>query len=65
MSETSDAVNGIGADINLNAHVTGNPFPGNGSPAGVTSGHTWLIIVLALVLLWVLGGGVFRKIRMP
>lgn len=29
-----------------------------------TVGHTWVIIVGALALLWVLGAGVFRTVRM-
>lgn len=62
---TDDAVDGVGADINLDAHITGNPTPGNGlNGNGITAGHTWLIVVLALVILWLLGGVVFRKIRM-
>lgn len=32
--------------------------------ANPTPGHTWVIIVLALILLWVLGGIVFHKVRM-
>ena len=34
------------------------------SAAPVTVGHTWVIIVGALALLWLLGGTVFRTIRM-
>jgi hypothetical protein len=49
--------------VNLGAHTTGNPISA-GVTGKVTVGHTWLIIVVALILLWVLGGGVFRKIRM-
>jgi hypothetical protein len=33
------------------------------SAANVTVLHTWLIPVVALVLLWVLGGVVFRSVR--
>jgi amino acid transporter len=29
-----------------------------------TVGHTWVIIVGALAILWVLGGFVFRSVRM-
>lgn len=47
--------------VNLDPHITGNPISrGIGS---VTVGHTWLIIVAALVLLW-LYAVAFRKIRM-
>ncbi len=55
----------VGADYDLSGHITGNPIgKGPGAAKGVTVGHTWLIIVGALVILWILGGGVFRKIRM-
>lgn len=51
--------------VDLNPHATGNPIRGGAEKlASVTSGHTWLIIVAALGLLWLLGGGVFRGIRM-
>lgn len=51
--------------INLDPHATGNPIRGAGArTASVTSGHTWLIIVGALIVLWLLGGGAFRSIRM-
>jgi len=51
--------------INLDPHATGYPIRGALDRAGaVTSGHTWLIIVLALALLWLLGGGLFRSVRM-
>ncbi len=46
----------------------GITLPGGGKPADatapVTVGHTWVIIVGALALLWILGGTVFRTIRM-
>jgi len=51
--------------VDLNPHATGNPIRGGADKlAAVTSGHTWLIIVGALALLWLLGGGVFKSIRM-
>jgi hypothetical protein len=50
--------------VNLDAHVTGNPIRSGKGAAGATVGHTWIIIVAALALLWLLGGGVFRSIRM-
>lgn len=62
----SDNLGGSGAvGVNLAPHVTGNPFDDavSGS-ASVTVGHTWIIIVGALALLWLLGAGVFRSIRM-
>lgn len=48
--------------VNLDAHETGNPIA-HGLTANVTVGHTWLIIVGALVLLWFLAYG-FKSIRM-
>lgn len=51
--------------VNLDPHATGNPIRGaDNRMATVTSGHTWIIIVAALALLWLLGAGVFRSIRM-
>lgn len=49
--------------VNLGAHATGNPIP-SGISGLVSSGHTWLIIALALGLLWALGKGVFKSARM-
>lgn len=46
--------------VNLDPHVTGNPFGSGG--ASITVGHTWIIIVGAMVLLWLLGFA-FRKFR--
>lgn len=48
---------------NLDSHLTGNPIP-QATVGQVTVGHTWVIIAGALVLLWILGGVVFRSIRM-
>lgn len=60
---TSSGDTGSGeTGVNLNAHATGDPIP-KGS-ALVTSGHTWLIVVGALLVLWLLGKGVFKGIRM-
>jgi hypothetical protein len=55
----------VGSDgsPDLSAHITGNPFR-SGVSGSVTVGHTWVIIVGAILILWLLGGGVFRKIRM-
>lgn len=51
--------------VNLGAHTTGNPIRQTVSGYQLpTVAHTWLIIVLALALLWVLGGGIFKSIRM-
>lgn len=51
--------------ISLGAHATGNPFPESVSLSGnVTIVHTWLIIAVALGLLWLLGGVAFKGIRM-
>lgn len=57
---------GGGTGVHLDAHATGNPIPsiGGSASANVTVGHTWLIVVFALVLLWLFGGAIFRKIRM-
>lgn len=53
------------ADINLDAHVTGNPIAnGVGAGANVTVGHTALLVLGALALLWLFGAGVFKSIRM-
>lgn len=56
-------VDGVGGTVSLDAHVNGNPVPGNGGSGGPSVGHTWLIIVVALLILWLLGGVVFRGIR--
>jgi hypothetical protein len=50
------------ADINLDAHVTGDPIGRAG--ANVTVGHTALLILGALALLWLFGGALFKSIRM-
>lgn len=63
MDYTSSGDTGSGeTGINLAAHATGNPIARGASMA--TAGHTWLIIVAALALLWALGKGVFKGIRM-
>ena len=51
--------------VDISGHLTGDPFPNGEMTAGanVTVAHTWIIIVLAVALLWAMGGGVFRKIR--
>lgn len=56
---------GGGTGVDISGHLSGDPFPGGELSAGanVTVAHTWIIIVLAVGLLWLLGGGVFRKIR--
>ena len=57
---------GSSAGVNLDSHLTGEPgerLTGSAS-ANVTVGHTWLIVVAALVLLWLFGGAIFKKIRM-
>lgn len=52
-------------DINLDAHVSGNPIAGTaGAGANVTVGHTVVLILGALALLWLFGGAVFKSIRM-
>lgn len=55
---------GSAQGVNLAPHATGNPLDTSSVGANVTVGHTWLIIVGALALLWLLGGGLFRSIRM-
>ena len=49
--------------VNLGAHMTGNPIRQSDS-GNVTVGHTLVIIVGALLLLWLLGGVLFKSIRM-
>lgn len=57
---------GGSSGVELGAHASGNPFPGGnaGFEANITVGHTYVIILAALAILWLMGGGVFRKIRM-
>lgn len=57
---------GSSSGVEIGGHATGNPFPGGaaGFDANITVGHTWLIVAMALALLWLLGAGVFRGIRM-
>lgn len=51
--------------IALDAHVTGDPIArGAGVGANITVGHTVLLILGALALLWLFGAGVFKSIRM-
>lgn len=66
MSAYSSGDTGSGeTGVSLGGHVSGNPYPENASAsANVTIGHTWIIVVLALVLLWLLGGVAFKGIRM-
>jgi amino acid transporter len=49
--------------VNLSGHASGDPLSASVS-GGVTVGHTWIIIVIALALLWLLGGVAFKGIRM-
>lgn len=47
--------------------ATGTTYESEGGTmqtTDATMGHTWVIIVGALVLLWVLGGIAFRTVRM-
>lgn len=44
--------------------LTGN-VPGAGFGANVTVGHTMLLILGAVLILWLLGAVVFKSIRMP
>lgn len=51
-----------GADEATGAN--GRPITGAvNASANVTVGHTWLIIVGAIVLLWLLGSTVFKSVR--
>lgn len=51
--------------VNLDAHVTGDPIARSaGVGANITVGHTVLLILGALALLWLFGAGVFKSIRM-
>lgn len=64
MSMSSGDTGSADTGINLDGHLTGNPIPQAGISANVTVGHTWLIIVGAVALLWLLGGTVFKSVRM-
>lgn len=48
--------------VNLDAHATGNPT--RKLSGGITVGHTMLIILVALGLLWLFGGKLLRTVRM-
>lgn len=50
--------------VNLSAHITGDPASVTGFGANATAGHTWLIIIVALAILWLFGGVIFKSIRM-
>lgn len=50
--------------VNLNAHVTGDPIRHVTAGGTVTVGHTVLIVVAILLLLWVLGIGPLKSVRM-
>jgi hypothetical protein len=64
MAQSSGDTGSGAVGVNLNAHATGNGTPAAAVSANVTVGHTWVIIVGALALLWLFGGGVFKSIRM-
>jgi hypothetical protein len=49
--------------IDTSMHSTGNPIP-RVLGGGETVGHTWLILAGALAILWLLGAGVFKNVRM-
>lgn len=51
-----------GASINLDAHTFGTDDAARNLSGGISIGHTWLIPIGALVLIWVLGY-VFRNVR--
>jgi hypothetical protein len=57
---------GSGVGVNLDSHLSGDPIPSitGVASANVTVGHTWLIVVAALLLLWLFGGAIFKNIRM-
>lgn len=48
--------------IDTSMHSTGNPIPRTLTVGGVTVGHTALILIAILVVLWVLGFS-FRSVR--
>lgn len=50
--------------VHLEAHATGSPFPSAKVGGSVTVGHTVLLMLLFLVILWTLGLGPLKKIRM-
>lgn len=49
--------------IDTSIHSTGNPIPQSLRVGGITVGHTALILVGALALLWALGFG-FKSVRL-
>lgn len=49
--------------VNVQAHLTGNPLEAN-VVGEFTAHHTLIIIIGSLGILWLLGGVVFRKVRM-
>jgi hypothetical protein len=49
--------------IDTSIHSTGNPIP-QLVGGGANVGHTVLILVGALAILWILGGVVFKNVRM-
>jgi hypothetical protein len=60
-ADTGSGETGIG----LAGHLTGNPLPESiSASANVTIAHTWFIVVIALILLWLFGGAIFKNIRM-
>lgn len=61
LSNSNDSGSAGGPDVS--AHITGDPFSVSVG-ASPTSGHTWLIVIGALFLLWLLGGFFFKSIRM-
>jgi len=64
MQTSSDTGSGE-TGVSLGGHLSGNPLPESiSASANVTIAHTWLIIVVALALLWLLGGVAFKGIRM-
>lgn len=56
---------GSGTDgVDLSGHVTGDPIRQGGRGGSATRGHTFLIVAVALLLLWLFGGKLFKSVRM-
>lgn len=65
MTQSSGDTGSGDTGVQLGAHVTGNPIPTGGSIGGnVTVGHTIVIVLGALALLWLFGMGPLRSVRM-
>lgn len=60
----SEATGSRQTGVNLNAHVTGDPIRNVTAGGTVTVGHTVLIVIAFLAVLWLLGIGPLKSVRM-